>query len=141
MKRCYSCNVELVLDVNHTQSLAAKWDNLCTECAHAKTALWRLDNPDYSHKRNLRQYNLTPALYAAMAKAQSYCCALCKRASTKRRLDVDHDHITGRNRGLLCVQCNGRLIGSLESRNISLQTLIEYLERPVALGLNNAPSD
>jgi hypothetical protein len=33
-------------------------------------------------------------------------CAICKRGRGSRRLDRDHDHKTGRPRGLLCARCN-----------------------------------
>jgi hypothetical protein len=42
--------------------------------------------------------------------AQSACCAICGEAcATGRRLAVDHDHATGRIRGLLCFRCNTSL--------------------------------
>jgi hypothetical protein len=36
-------------------------------------------------------------------------CAICKRGRGSRRLDRDHDHKTGRPRGLLCTRCNRAL--------------------------------
>jgi hypothetical protein len=36
-------------------------------------------------------------------------CAICKRPPKTRRLDTDHDHKTGRVRGLLCHRCNRAL--------------------------------
>lgn len=34
-------------------------------------------------------------------------CAICKRGPNGvRRLDRDHDHVTGEPRGLLCARCN-----------------------------------
>jgi hypothetical protein len=36
-------------------------------------------------------------------------CAICKRGRGSRRLDRDHDHRTGKPRGLLCPRCNRAL--------------------------------
>jgi Recombination endonuclease VII len=48
--------------------------------------------------------------YAEMLARQSGACAICLRpCKTGRRLAVDHDHSTGRIRGLLCFRCNTAL--------------------------------
>jgi hypothetical protein len=36
-------------------------------------------------------------------------CAICKRGPGSRRLDRDHDHRSGKPRGLLCARCNRAL--------------------------------
>lgn len=57
-----------------------------------------------------RKYGITAADYFAMLSAQGGNCALCLLPpETKRRLAVDHDHITGKVRGLLCTKCNSAL--------------------------------
>lgn len=59
---------------------------------------------------SLRQrYGITLADYDAMLKAQGGGCAICAKPPGKRRLAVDHDHKTGRIRGLLCSGCNTTL--------------------------------
>jgi hypothetical protein len=44
--------------------------------------------------------------YERLLAAQGGGCALCGRKPKTRRLDVDHDHRTGKIRGLLCQRCN-----------------------------------
>lgn len=65
-----------------------------------------------------RQYGIEPADYYAMLAAQNGGCKICgirRPGGGKHRGDeltafhVDHDHATGRVRGLLCMKCNKAL--------------------------------
>jgi len=58
-----------------------------------------------------RDYGITEAQYEAILAQQNGVCAICFRPPKKLRLGVDHDHKTGRVRGLLCFRCNHRLLG------------------------------
>jgi len=53
-------------------------------------------------------YGITLEQYNEIREAQSGRCAICKRheSELKRALHVDHDHATGKVRGLLCEDCN-----------------------------------
>lgn len=82
----------------------------------------------------MRQFGITLEYYNELLEAQSGCCALCKlpekvktRNGQVRRLAVDHDHKTGRIRGLLCFRCNIAL-GHLEELSKEEDTL-EFLQR------------
>lgn len=56
------------------------------------------------------RYGITVADYDAMLSAQNGLCAICDQPSTNgKRLHVDHNHETGKVRGLLCTSCNFRL--------------------------------
>ena len=59
-----------------------------------------------------RQYGLTPQAVEVMLKKQEGKCAVCGTASpggVNGALHIDHCHVTGRVRGLLCHMCNLRL--------------------------------
>jgi hypothetical protein len=54
-------------------------------------------------RRIFREYGLTGLEYRALYYAQGGRCYVCRKAAGKaKRLGVDHDHLTGEVRGLLC---------------------------------------
>lgn len=57
-------------------------------------------------------------------------CAICDkpRSDFMKRLSVDHNHKTGKIRGLLCFRCNKFLLGkhTIESASKILNYLVEY---------------
>ena len=57
-----------------------------------------------------RAYGIGLDDYRAMALAQAGRCAICgRKPRLDRKLHVDHDHVTGRVRKLLCPDCNAVL--------------------------------
>lgn len=50
----------------------------------------------------------TNELYNNLFLQQNGCCGLCgvHQSSLNKRLYVDHNHLTGQIRGLLCTECN-----------------------------------
>lgn len=94
---------------------------------------WRSENLEYAKLRDKRHnlkrnFRLTLEEYEHMKAAQNYGCAICQknRSSIKKDLCVDHDHETGKIRGLLCDNCN-RGIGLLQDNINLLHKAIEYL--------------
>lgn len=70
-------------------------------------------------------YGISLEEYADKSQAQNEVCLICGRINTKNRdLCVDHNHQTGRIRGLLCTGCNIRL-GWFEN---NMETILKYLE-------------
>jgi len=74
-----------------------------------------------------RLYGITSKEYQALWTKQQGKCAVCTCIPTgKRKLAVDHDHISGQIRGLLCVQCNAAL-GLLHEDVHSIMELARYI--------------
>ena len=92
----------------------------CRPCETRLTAQWRKANPQLAHGLDLAQRGYWPGLSAAEArkawetlfKAQRGRCAICRKPQkdVPIRFAVDHDHATGRVRGLLCRTCNLALV-------------------------------
>jgi hypothetical protein len=64
--------------------------------------------------------------YYAIFNSQNGVCAVCNEPGGKISLAVDHDHVTGHIRGLLCVTCNV-LLGRIEKDRRRIQLISDYL--------------
>lgn len=87
-----------------------------------------------------RGIKLTVAEYESLLAAQEGRCAICREF---KKLAVDHDHETGKVRGLLCDYCNRRLLTERHTVEL-LQRAITYLragESPVLQIVRNTPAD
>jgi len=78
-----------------------------------------------------KAYGITQEQYDAMVLAQGGRCKICGRHPSGRgpsqtRLNVDHDHATGKMRGLLCCKCNMDLGWYEKARERMEQYLAEY---------------
>lgn len=84
----------------------------------------------YAKTRRLRAYNLTASREATMLSAQNNRCAICKGGSPKSNGGVtwliDHDHSSGKVRGLLCQACN-LILGHAKDNVGVLKSAIQYL--------------
>lgn len=71
-----------------------------------------------------REYGITQADFNRMVLEQGHRCACCGKK--KAKLIVDHDHETGRVRGLVCYSCNVG-IGLLGDTHEHIDRAIAYL--------------
>ena len=71
-----------------------------------------------------RRYGITGADFDAMVEAQGGTCAVCDQKPEH----VDHDHKTGKVRGILCFNCN-QALGNVRDDAAVLQGLMDYLRR------------
>lgn len=87
----------------------------------------------------IHRFNMSLDEYNTLLVLQNGACAIChhvpdigaSRYRKGKRLAVDHDHKTMKNRGLLCDKCN-RGLGHFNDDPILLQKSIDYLNRYVA---------
>jgi predicted nucleic acid-binding Zn ribbon protein len=90
-------------------------------------AAWRLRSPHYMREY---MYDMGQEEYEALLAAQDGRCAICGSPDWPGKHDrphVDHDHVTGRVRGLLCGKCNNGL-GMFDDDPARLRAAAEYLE-------------
>jgi hypothetical protein len=91
---------------------------------------YREDNRDYFENARLSSlYGITLDEYDSMLLNQDGKCKICNidQSELKESLHVDHDHINGKVRGLLCRKCNLAL-GCMNDDITILQKAITYLQ-------------
>lgn len=76
----------------------------------------------------VRKYGIDMDTYNNMLENQNYCCSICgsHKDNFSKMLAVDHDHITGEVRSLLCTKCNCGL-GNFNDSVENLQNALNYL--------------
>ena len=89
---------------------------------------------NYHHGRRLQKvFNLTAEQYDELLQLQDGRCAICLRKPRRRRLAVDHDHQTGEIRGLLCGNCNHKILGAAHEDGAILRRAARYLDLAPAI--------
>lgn len=109
MKRCRTCGEYSPLDDFYVRANSKDGrQNECKLCLCARTRRnrknWKPRTTRQNFKRAMRRFGLTLTDWHEMLIAQAGRCAICLEPMT--RPNVDHDHSTGRIRGLLCDTCN-----------------------------------
>mgnify|MGYP003979568017 CR=1 FL=1 len=95
-------------------------------------SLFKPHNKKYESKslsRIVNKYNIASDEFIALKKRQNGLCAICNEEASKKEgieLAVDHNHKTGKVRGLLCSLCN-MAIGTLNDDTNLLNNAIQYL--------------
>jgi len=77
------------------------------------------------------RYGITLDKRSSLLRAQSGKCAICSVTdTTERPLFVDHDHVTGHVRGLICHNCNTLLGHAKDSESILMAAIVYLRESP-----------
>lgn len=105
------------------------WREKNREWVKERDLKWRKSNPEIlaasGHRRALKRYNISEEDFILLKKKQQNKCAICQEGF-KKTPRIDHDHVTGKVRGLLCNTCNISLGGFKDSPRL-LQAASNYL--------------
>jgi hypothetical protein len=117
MKKCRSCGTERSLtDFSKNKNSQDGLQHWCKQCMN--------------ERKLIREYGITQDQYNILLEVQNSKCKLCGKTDSGRkdkgRLVVDHDHITGKVRGLLCHPCNVSL-GLMNDNPELLERAAQYL--------------
>ena len=101
-RRCCTCRLVLpITDFNRSKNMPLGRAYDCRKCA--------------SRQNMMRFHSVTQDAYDLLFEKQGGVCKICGSIDSRHpagRLNIDHDHSTGKIRGLLCSHCN-RAIGLL----------------------------
>ncbi len=152
MKKCTACNI--TKEMTEFRKAATGKNGLAAECPPCQTQrsrIWRKNNkelykqiykerndrPDVKIRNRqhslLRNYGITIEQYEEISKQQKHLCKICNLPETRiasgkvSYLAVDHCHMTGKIRGLLCLNCN-RMLGAAKDSIETLLIAINYLK-------------
>lgn len=134
MKTCTTCKQEKELsEFGKGKNYPGGLNYRCLACCRFSSARFKRDNPtkvlEYTYQR---RYGISIAQKHAMVMAVGAKCESCGSSNSgKPKSDpvmgfcVDHDHATGKIRGILCVHCNAAL-GQLKNSPDVIVRLLNY---------------
>ena len=106
----------------------------CQSCRDAGKEYHLEHLEDHRLRDRLRYYNLTAEQYKAMLEMQKDECIICGNPEKKQHsgetyaISIDHNHETGRVRGLLCADCN-LLVSRIERIDMGLlMRVVDYIK-------------
>lgn len=132
-----------VLDVNGLAVGRDRWGYLlckhkdrlknCNLCMGARTQAYRKRKPDKALQHSLSKFGVSVEWYRKKEKEQKGLCAMCRKPERRKRngklmrLAVDHNHVTGEARALLCSRCN--LIVGIVELHQEIELANKYIAR------------
>jgi adenine-specific DNA methylase len=131
MKKCPKCGEQKPLSEFHKDKYSKDGTTRkCGKCSTNQSKEWYRKNPHVKRNANLlRDYGISLETFENMKAKQHGKCAICQN-NFKDSIDtcVDHNHITGQVRELLCNHCN-RAIGLFKENIETLKSAVTYLKK------------
>ena len=135
MKECTRCLTTKCLEEfkNEVRVKDGKTSR-CKECIANGAKNFKSRQPKHRWLVKIKhKYGLTESDYNEKLESQGLRCAICAlhisdyKHATMKRFSVDHDHVTGKVRGLLCNRCN-QGIGLLDDSALVCSNASLYLD-------------
>ena len=138
-KACLMCGDEKSLSSYRSRGgsqghLLKSW---CNSCLYKKHKTWVENNPErvkeYRNKdswtlvKRCKRRGIEPKDLIDAYERQEECCYICKKHIEISDSAIDHNHVTGEFRGILCKKCN-RALGLFEDSPYILKNALDYLK-------------
>ena len=128
--RCRSCGQQKPLSEFRQSFRPPYRRQQCAECEKKQAAisrvLHRATKKAYDKRYRCSRYGLSVEDYDALLNQQENNCAICGAPLAQSHQTIDHDHKTGRVRGIVHAHCN-LVIGNARDNVAVLQGAIAYL--------------
>lgn len=102
------------------------YDLRCKDCRKTWYANYYKGSTKEKGRHLKRKYGITYPQYLEMFQNQKGACLICNKDNDGKALNVDHNHFTGKVRGLLCNNCNVALGLMMDSPEIIIKAY-EYV--------------
>lgn len=138
-KICTKCKVEKPLDCfrNRGGNLKHLLKSWCKECHYKSHKEWVDNNKEtvreyrakdpWTLTKRCRRHNISVEEFWSLYENQDGTCPVCDTAIKAEDSAIDHNHKTGKVRGILCKTCN-RALGLLKDSPNNLKRGAEYLK-------------
>jgi hypothetical protein len=101
---------------------------VCLGCKRENGQKYRAKNREAIRiKSRVARYKIDVLEFERLYDLQDACCAICRTAIDKKGCHIDHDHATGKVRGILCASCNTGIGLFKDSPSVLIQAA-EYLK-------------
>lgn len=130
-KFCPSCRTEKPRDCFGLRRCNPRWlRGQCRDCEskYSRKAYDPERGKINNRRGSLKRRNASHEWYESKFREQREVCAICANLPPRRKLAIDHDHLTGEKRGLLCDRCNIGL-GYFKDSPKMLETAAAYLRQ------------
>jgi len=128
-KECIKCKATIHISLFHFDNKSQ--DGYTNYCKNCKKKYDKLRTKAYGFSSTRKRYGLTKEQFNKLLELQNHKCAICGTNRPYKNNNnawlVDHDHLTGHVRGLLCFNCNTG-IGSLQDSKEIVRKALEYLQ-------------
>ena len=132
MKKCPVCSIE------KDEGQYWRGQYLCISCQKDKQKnAWQSRTPKKRLEQHLKyKYGVSHSEFLQRWEQQKGCCAICEDVlpdlmayeNRRRGYAIDHNHETGKFRGILCLHCNS-LLGMAKESMVILNKAAGYLEK------------
>ena len=116
------------------------WGKHYVPVSEFRAGYCKVCKPEQQRSQSLKyKYGLTLAQYNAMVDEQDGACGSCFVRTEKLHVDHDHACCPGERscgkcvRGLLCHNCNARVVAMVENSRVLIERAIDYLDRSAVL--------
>jgi hypothetical protein len=135
MKSCKDCGKPFDVNnfyVSYVYNGHKVFRSECKDCNIKRSIKWGKNNKSKRHYNSIKcLYGISKEEYDRILFEQNAKCKICKLDNPghklQKRFNIDHDHKTGKVRGLLCQKCNIG-IGAFKDSCEILESALKYLK-------------